>query len=324
MSQLEDQLERARVLAADDDSYGWRQKDWDKPHFALNIRPGSSQFRTDLSGLLNRHPELLPRVAAWLDDERRLGEVTVAEVGLALLLNRRPADCTEVCRALADGPPGYRTLVLRRYAADDIEPMFEAIAGWVAPQASPQYPETALACLYSRVSWAGRGLPERFLGILATLRTCGIPAIEDRALIVTLAVAPVSPDLIDQLRQRQFESEVLVPAEYTVLHERWPDLVMSMLANEIRPGTTDQRAINAMRQILHLSTDRRLALTAARLSQSLIDRAAESAGFATAMATAVEALLAPRTSNDPTWIPPPARIAEWTQTRPPEQSHLAS
>ncbi|MEU1409670.1 trypsin-like peptidase domain-containing protein [Streptomyces sp. NPDC005728] len=187
--------------------HGWRRKDWDDRQGGLP----PSHWSEPLAATLRARPELLIRLARWLDDghilrrasfEGRLepGEATVADATGALLLAHLDLSPESLATALFERGDDSGLSLLRVFTGHRADLMLPILRTWAVQDARHQ--RAVLQCVLTMTSRLSTGEGLGWLTVLRSLERSQDDQVRDMATVLLAVCTPDSARSADMLRRR--------------------------------------------------------------------------------------------------------------------------
>ncbi|MCX5328075.1 trypsin-like peptidase domain-containing protein [Streptomyces sp. NBC_00140] len=187
--------------------HGWRRKDWDNRR--QDLPP--NHWRKPLTATLRGRPELLIRLARWLDDDRvlrreedsgqlRPGEATVADATGALLLAHLDLSPEPLATALFERGDEPGRSLLRVFTEHRADLMLPILRTWAMQDARHQ--RAVLECVLTMTSRLSTGEGLGWIPVLRSLERSRDDQVRDVATVLLAVCTPDSARSTDMLRRR--------------------------------------------------------------------------------------------------------------------------
>jgi hypothetical protein len=268
-----DRLDLARLFAPSERFYGWRTKDWDRYQ---GPKESDGGFGTAVTTLVRSHPEVLVRLADWLDDARPLDsspEATVADIAGSLMWWYGDLAFADLCAAIAGRPGNLRLQMLMRFAEGRAEDMYGLIRVWSERAAPTHQHEYAYGLIAEHAAGNGFRLPARWMAPLVALSAATDRGLHDQVLVLRLALAPEDSQLLTQVRDRYRSSTDRHPGLLRPLVAAHPQLVLELISDDLLHGEDVSVVCTAVELLGVVATDRRVSTQAAALLSAAVRQA---------------------------------------------------
>ncbi|MXM68243.1 hypothetical protein GR925_33590 [Streptomyces sp. HUCO-GS316] len=187
--------------------HGWRRKDWDDRRAGLPPK----HWTVPLTATLQAQPELLIRLARWLDDDRILrrtdimgqlepGEAAVADATGALLLAHLDLSPESLATELFERDDDSGLSLLRVFTGHRADLMLPILRSWAVQDASHQ--RVVLECVLTLASRLSTGEGLGLLPVLRSLERSQDDQVRDIATVLLAVCTPDSARSTDMLRRR--------------------------------------------------------------------------------------------------------------------------